>query len=231
MRPGIFITGTDKGLGRALAQRFLQADWHVFGGRYTEDSAASGQAAPEHGMLTEVPLDVTDLASVSRAAQAVGELTDHVDVLINNAGVLSDRDGELEELDFSAVMQTFDVNACGPLRVVQQFLPLLERGASKLILNISSEVGSIEACAQTSWYGYCMSKAAVNMQSRILANYLGPRGFKMLAVHPGGMRTDMLPDWPRPPEEAANSIFELVQDPNLAGGALFVQFDGSALPF
>ena len=74
MRPGIFITGTDKGLGRALAQRFLQADWHVFGGRYTEDSAAAGQAAPENGMLTEVPLDVTDLASNDRAplAQGVG---------------------------------------------------------------------------------------------------------------------------------------------------------------
>ena len=231
MNSKAFITGSDKGLGRALTQRFLQADWRVFAGRYdlgrgVEDDAARGSA-----MLTEVPLDVTDLGSVREAARIVSSFSDSIDVLVNNAAVLSPLDGVLEEADLGEVMRTLDVNACGPLRVVQQFLPLLQEGRVKLIVNISSEAGSIQDCERTIWFGYCMSKAALNMQSRLLSNYLIPRGFSVLAVHPGGMQTDMLPNCTRSPEEAAESIYALVENRDLTSGELFVQFDGTALRF
>ena len=98
-------------------------------------------------------------------------------------------------------------------------------------MNLSSEAGSIADCDRTFWYGYCMSKAALNMLSRLLENYLKPRGFRVLAVHPGPMRTDMLPAESRLPEEAAASIFELVTNPDIAGTALFVQYDGKELRF
>lgn len=110
-------------------------------------------------------------------------------------------------------MQTIDVNACGPLRVVQQFLPLLQDGHVKLIVNMSSEAGSIQDCERTVWYGCCMSEVALNMQSRILASYLAPQGFRVVAVHPGGMKTDMLPSCTRSPGEAAESIYALVDKP------------------
>ena len=184
MGSGIFITGTDKGLGRARAQRFLQAEWRVFAGRYSPSCGAVNDAARGNGMLTEVSRDITDLGSVREAARIVSTYNDSIDVLVNNAAVLSRLDGVLEEVDFGQVMQTIDVNACGPLRVVQQFLPLLQAGQGKLIVNISSEAASIQDCERTAWYGYCMSKAALNMQSRILANYLAPQGFRVIAVHP-----------------------------------------------
>ena len=88
-------------------------------------------------MLTEVPLDITDLGSVREAARIVSTYNDSIDVLVNNAAVLSRLDGVLEEVDFGQVMQTIDVNACGPLRVVQQFLPLLQAGQGKSGLSIS----------------------------------------------------------------------------------------------
>jgi len=160
------------------------AEWRVFAGRYSPSCGAVNDAARGNGMLTEVPRDVTDLGSVREAARIVSTYNDSIDVLVNNAAVLSPSDGVLEEVDFGQVMQTIDVNACGPLRVVQQFLPLLQAGQVKLIVNISSEAGSIQDCERTAWYGYCMSKAALNMQSRILANYLAPQGVRVVAVHP-----------------------------------------------
>ena len=101
----------------------------------------------------------------------------------------------------------------------------------KLIVNISSEGGGIQGRERTAWYGYCMSKVALNMQSRILANYLAPQGFRAVAVHPGGMKTDMLPRCTRNPGEAAESLYALVDNPDIAAGEVFVQFDGTSLHF
>lgn len=94
--------------------------------------------------------------------------------------------------------------------MVQQFLPLLEKGEHKLILNISSEAGSITDCWRESDFAYSMPKAALNMQSKILQNHLKPRSFKLLAVHPGWMRTDMGgADADIHAGEAAEGIFNL----------------------
>ena len=231
MSSSVFITGADKGLGRALVCRFLQADWRVFAGQYLDDSPLASTKLPNRERLTTVPLDVTDIQSVSGAADAVARRTEGLDVLINNAGFLSERDGTLEGVDLDVVKRTMDVNAYGPLRVVQQFLALLEKGQGKVIVNLSSEAGSIADSDRTFWYGYCMSKAALNMLSRLLENPLRPRGFRILAAHPGPMRTDMLPEESRLPEEAAASIFELVTNPEMAGTALYVQYDGKELRF
>jgi len=130
---------------------------------------------------SEIPQDVTDLKSVSESVRRVAETSDSLDILINNAGVnfpqsklplpeLDLEDGHLESM--------MDVNAFGPLRVTRQFLPLLENGRLKRIVNISSEAGSIEDCGRESWFGYCMSKAALNMQSSLLQRYLKPKGFQ-----------------------------------------------------
>lgn len=71
-----------------------------------------------NGMPTEVTRDVTDLESVREAARIVSTYNGSIDVLVNNATVLSPSDGVLEEVDFGQVMQTIGVNACGPLWVV-----------------------------------------------------------------------------------------------------------------
>ena len=114
----VFITGTGKVLGRVRAQRFLQAEWRVFAGRYSPSCGVVNDTARGNGMLTEVTLDVTDLESVREAARIVSTYNDSIDVLVNNAAVLSTSDGVLEEVDFGQVIQSIDVNACGPLRVV-----------------------------------------------------------------------------------------------------------------
>jgi NAD(P)-dependent dehydrogenase (short-subunit alcohol dehydrogenase family) len=208
----VFITGADKGLGFSLVQQFLHAGARVFAGQYQANGNLSDLAKSFPQVLTPIPLDVTQLDSVSQAADTVAKLVPALDVLINNAGVMLETRTPLLELDLARLplFETLDVNTFGPLRMVQQFLPLLEKGDHKIILNVSSEAGSIANCWRESEFAYSMSKAALNMQSKILQNHLKPRGFKILAVHPGWMRTDMGgADADINPDEAAKSIFNL----------------------
>jgi len=187
------------------------------------------------GKLSLVELDVTDLTSIQRAARSVSEQTPALDMLINNAAVYLQKPARpLEELDFSDMhfQKTMDVNAFGPLRVTQQFLPLLEKGERKLIVNISSEAGSLSDCQRPTEYAYCMSKAALNMASRILQNYLKARGFKVLAIHPGWMRTDMGgQDADIHPDEAAEGIFQLAMKQWQPEDEIYMDYQGSILPW
>ena len=190
MSETVFITGADKGLGFSLVDRFLRDGFQVFAGAYTSGDNLKKLVGQFPEKLILVGLDVTDLAFVQQAAQTVSASIPALDILINNAAVhLQKPVKPLEELDFADnhFQRTMDVNAFGPLRMVQQFLPLLEKGKRKLIANISSEAGSIGDCKRTAEYAYCMSKSALNMGSKILQNAIKPRGLKVLAIQPGEM--------------------------------------------
>jgi NAD(P)-dependent dehydrogenase (short-subunit alcohol dehydrogenase family) len=235
MSEKVFITGADKGLGFSLVERFLRDGFLVFAGAYTSGDNLKKLIGQFPDKLTLVGLDVTDLASVQQAAQTVSATIPALDILINNAGVhLQKPVKPLEELDFADnhFQQTMDVNAFGPLRVIQQFLPLLEKGSRKLIVNISSEAGSITDCTRTSEYAYCMSKSALNMGSKILQNAIKPRGLKVLAIQPGWMRTDMGgKEADIHPDEAAEDIFNLLIRPWRLDDEIYMDRFGKLLPW
>jgi NAD(P)-dependent dehydrogenase (short-subunit alcohol dehydrogenase family) len=157
--------------------------------------------------------------------------TGSLDIVLNNAAVNLERSGPLlEQVDFLIYLPTYQVNAIGPLMLVKYALPLLRKGNKKLIVNISSEAGSIGACGRTREYSYCMSKAALNMASRILQNALKEEGIKVLALHPGWFSSDMGgADAPITPWEAAEEIVKLVLNPPGLDGQIFVSPDGEAL--
>lgn len=232
----ILITGADKGLGLALVSRFLYGGFQVHAGIYASSDNLQALLQDYGPRLDLVSLDVTDMASIRKAVLQVARLTPALDFLINNAAVYLPNKpvrplGELDLTD-GHLEETLNVNAFGPLRVTQQFLPLLDRGARKLIINISSEAGSIDSCQRTSEYAYCMSKAALNMQSRILQNYLESRGFRVLAVHPGWMHTDMGgPEADIHPDEAAEGIFGLSMKPWKAGDPMYMDYQGKTFPW
>jgi NAD(P)-dependent dehydrogenase (short-subunit alcohol dehydrogenase family) len=116
-----------------------------------------------------------------------------VDVLINNAGVSSPTTLRpiREPQDYAEMQRMYDVNALGPLRVTEAFLPLMERGSLKRLCFISSEAGSIARATRTAEFGYCMSKAALNMAVKILSNDLSPSGYTFRVYHPGWIRSYM----------------------------------------
>jgi NAD(P)-dependent dehydrogenase (short-subunit alcohol dehydrogenase family) len=233
MRQTVFVTGADKGLGLSLVAKFLREGFQTFAGRFADGTALQHLADQFPERLVIVPLDVTDMDSVRQAANAVSGQATALDILINNAGVhLEDTKTPLEQLDLttSHLQQTMEVNTFGPLRVTQQLLPLLQKGRRKLIINISSEAGSIADCQRQREYAYCMSKAALNMQSKILQNYLGSLGIKMLAIHPGWMQTDMGgPTADIHPDVAAEGIFELATREWSSDDGIYLDYRGNPL--
>jgi NAD(P)-dependent dehydrogenase (short-subunit alcohol dehydrogenase family) len=235
-RNTVLVTGADSGLGYALVQRFLQGEYNVFAGIYRSAENHASLSAEYGDALALIPLNVADMESVCGAAQLVADRVSALDVVLNNAGihVKESTFKHLEQLDFSDqhFQQTMDVNTFGPLRVVQQFLPLLEKGRQKLVMNISSEAGSIADCQRENQFAYCMSKAALNMQSIILQNYLKPRGFKVLAVHPGWVRTNMGgPEATLHPDESAEGIFQLAARKWNVDDPIYLDYQGKSLPW
>jgi NAD(P)-dependent dehydrogenase (short-subunit alcohol dehydrogenase family) len=228
--PTAVVTGSDQGLGRALVDELVRKGFRVFAASHALAKRGEGprDISATH---TELAVDVTDPSLVHEFVRNVEERSPALDLLVNNAAVNPERGVRLQDLDLDVVRTVLDVNSLGPLRMTQALLPLLERGAHKTIVNVSSEAGSLTTCGRTSWFGYCMSKAALNMQTRILDNYLGPSGFRVISVHPGWMRTPMASfEGPLAPEEAAGRIVRLVLEakPETRG---FVNGDGTSHPW
>lgn len=228
----VLITGANRGLGLCLSRVFLEAGSHVIAGaRQTSPELRELNAAfPER--LVCVTLDVTSTESVRAASAEVTARCGAIDALINNAAILLQTErGTIETLDVDAGRAIFDVNALGPLRVTQAFLPLLHAGAGKLIVNVSSEAGSIGDCWRKDDVPYCMSKAALNLQTKILHNHLAPLGFRLMAVHPGWLRTDMGGARAHlDPNEAAQALHALIAT-RAPDAPLFVDHRGQALAF
>jgi NAD(P)-dependent dehydrogenase (short-subunit alcohol dehydrogenase family) len=232
MADSVLITGADRGLGKCLVDRFAAEGWLVFAG-HRSLSRSSTHVRDVSDRVTLLGLDVLDDASIARAAKAVSERCRGLDVLINNAAVnpRPEYDAELGQLDFDAIRLAYDVNAIGPLRVIQALLPALERGTRKLVVNVSSEAGSLQHSWRDRSYGYCMSKAALNMQTTILDRALKPRGMNAIAVHPGWMRTDMGgPDATLDPTESADGMYRLIASASDTTPR-FVQHDGKPFPW
>jgi NAD(P)-dependent dehydrogenase (short-subunit alcohol dehydrogenase family) len=239
MEHTVFVTGGDRGLGFALCGGLLAGGWQVFAGQYMPEWPDLSDLAGKYPQaLHIVPLDVRSVESARAASHAVAAITDHIDVLINNAGVTSPavRRPIREPQDYDEMHRLYDVNALGPLRVVEAFLPLLDRGSLKRLCFVSSEAGSIARAKRTAWFGYVMSKAALNMEARILFNALRPEGYTFRVYHPGWIRSYMggtkATEGTYEPEEAAARAIPIFLGPREDEDRLvMVDFDGNEWPW
>jgi NAD(P)-dependent dehydrogenase (short-subunit alcohol dehydrogenase family) len=194
MERTVLVTGADRGLGFALCAELLKAGWRVFAGQYMPEwNELAGLKKEFLETLHLIPLDISSMESVRTAAETVRTHADHLDVLINNAGVTSETSGFTirEPQDYNEMHRMYDINALGALRTVETFLPLMDQGQTKRLCFVSSEAGSIGRSERTSWFGYCMSKAALNMGVKILFNDLHPAGYTFRVYHPGWVRSYM----------------------------------------
>jgi NAD(P)-dependent dehydrogenase (short-subunit alcohol dehydrogenase family) len=191
------ITGANKGLGFETARQLAADGWTVFvGARDPERGRTAAETLlAEGGDARLVPLDVTDDVSVAAAVEAVASQTDHLDVLVNNAGIIGSHAGALETgpADFIAC---FGVNLLGPVRVTRAFLPLLRGAELPRVVMVSSGMGSLAVTTDPGRLEsgivslvYPSSKAALNMVTTQYAKALP--GWKVNAVDPGYTATDL----------------------------------------
>ena len=231
----VFIAGASRGLGLALAEGYLAEGCRVFAGvRSVQADGLRKLAGKYPRMLFPVRMDAAQTQQVREAARQVKETASQLDVVIYNAGVhFKENDCVLEDADMERCLETYNVNALGALRVAQAFAPLLTGGGRKVLANISSEAGSIADCARDKWFDYCMSKAALNMESKLLQNDLGKRGVKVLAIHPGWMRTDMGGmEADISPEESAAGIMKVIEKyGNADSPVLYVDYTGKPMNY
>ena len=192
MQETAFVTGADRGLGLAFCSGLLERNWRVFAGQYLPGWPELSELADQYpGLLDIVPLDVASIESARAAAQAVASRVDHIDMLINNAGVNTQtKERKISEpQDYDEYQRLYNINAVGPMRVVEAFLPLMEQGNLKRLCFVSSEAGSITRCYRVSWYAYTMSKAALNRGVKVMFNDLRPEGYTFRVYHPGWVQS------------------------------------------
>ncbi|WP_058308362.1 SDR family oxidoreductase [Gracilibacillus massiliensis] len=218
----VFVTGANRGLGLSLVKSGLERGHIIFAAvRSLADKQIDDlqQLKDKYeGQLRIIHMDVTNEKSVEHAAEAVKLTDQYLDVIINNAAILNERDKTIEELDIHACLQAFDVNTLGPLRVVKHFLPVLrmERQRKKVnnqaIINISSEAGSLSN-AYSGDYPYGMTKVALNMLTEKLKVYLKDDQINVISIHPGWMKTDMGGNnAPKLPKDTADNIFAIIEN-------------------
>jgi len=222
MDKSVLITGTNHGLGLGLTKVFLDNGYNVFAGVYDLTVDSQIQSIKDRDGLYIVDLDVSDTQSVDKSAGYIKGITQSLEIIINNAGILCKDSYDkkhytiFDRLDAETMKEAYNVNALGALRVANAFTPLLMNGNEKLLVNISSEAGSLGACTVSDWHGYRMSKAAMNMAGVLIHNEYIKHGGRVWQIHPGWVQTYMHGDRydvaDHTPEYAAENIFKLIQN-------------------
>ncbi|MGD1019363.1 MAG: SDR family oxidoreductase [Verrucomicrobiia bacterium] len=185
------VTGANKGIGFEIARQLADKGFHVFIGarRIPEGKQAAEAIAKSGGSAEFIEIDVSDRASIEKAAKAVASKVDHLDVLVNNAGIKQDSKG-IAEVDDETFLATLTTNTLGPLRVTQAFLPLLLKSARGTVVNLSSGLGQLSEMGET-YPAYSISKTALNAVTRQFAAALRDKGVTVNSVCPGWVKTDM----------------------------------------
>ena len=225
--PTTLITGANRGLGLEFARQYASDGWQVYAVCRNPKSASELRRLTDTmgHTLQILALDVTKPASVKAAAAKLDGRA--IDLLLNNAGVGGTRGETIGNIDYKAWAKVLDVNTMGPLRVSEAFVDHVARSGRKLIVTLTSGMGSIADNASGGSLAYRSSKAAVNMVMRSLAIDLAPRGITCVVVNPGWVQTDMGgPHAILTPAESVSRLRRLIDSLGPAQSGMFFNHDG-----
>lgn len=196
----VFITGANKSIGYETARQLIQEGYYVYlgsRGLVNGQNAVLKLHAEGLTQVEAVQIDITDSESVNAARKTIGEKTDVLDVLINNAGMSGGMPQKPTSADINILHEVFNVNLYGAVRTTQAFIDLLKKSSQPRIVNVSSGMASMTMCSDPAfeyrdYVGgiYSPSKAALNMYTVALALELRDTPFKVNAVDPGFTSTD-----------------------------------------
>ena len=188
----LLITGANRGIGLEFCNQYAADGWRVLACCRSPDKAdALNRLAARYPELIKLHvLDVINHAQIEQLARTLSDET--IDLLINDAGVYpaADKHG-FGHTDYAEWMTAFNINTMAPLKMVEAFVTQIARSKFKLIVTITSQMGSIADNSSGGSYLYRSSKAAANMVVKSLAVDLKEQGITSVAFNPGWVKTDM----------------------------------------
>jgi NAD(P)-dependent dehydrogenase (short-subunit alcohol dehydrogenase family) len=187
----VLITGANKGIGFEIARQLGHLGWSILlGARNEQRGQAAVKALKDEGITVEwIKIDLTNLDTISAAAQAVQENHGDLNLLINNAGIPGDMHKPGYEFDLAEIRSVVDVNFYGSFAVTKAFLPILQNNKGR-ILNITIPIAGNEYWSP---FAYITSKAALNTMIQILGAKFKQNNIpvEIFGIMPGGTTTDL----------------------------------------
>jgi len=210
----ILVTGGNKGIGFEICRQLARGGHHVIlSARSAERGEKAVKALAAEGLKVDfLLLDTGDDSSIQRAARELKQRIKALHVLINNAAILNDWQGSVLNTNAADLRETLNINTVGPIVLTLALLPLLEAGKPARVINVSSQLGSVQNMTD-GWASYGISKAALNAATRKLAQALKGRGISVNAASPGWVKTEMGTDSaPLSVEHGAQNIIRIITD-------------------
>lgn len=229
----LLITGASRGIGLEFCKQYAAAGWRVLACcREPGKADALNKLAARHPDLIKVhALDVTDHAQIDQLAHKLSG--ESIDLLLNNAGVYpaADRAG-FGHTDYAEWMAAFNINTMAPLKMMEAFIEQIARSQLKLIVTITSQMGSVDDNSSGGSYLYRSSKAAANMVVKSLAVDLKGKGITAVAFNPGWVKTDMGgPNAMIPVEQSVSDMRKVIDGLTIGDTGKFIGNDGVVIPW
>jgi NAD(P)-dependent dehydrogenase (short-subunit alcohol dehydrogenase family) len=215
------VTGANRGIGYEIAKQLAHKGFTLLLGAREEQKGetAAARLKAEGVEVQFVLLDITKEESVRHAKEWVEVKYGKLDVLVNNAGIISQKN--LMEVETEEVKKVMETNFYGPMRMNTIFLPLLKKSKNARIINVSSSVGALNDLSG-GYAGYRLSKAGLNAQTILLSNELTGTGIKVFAICPGWVKTDMGgASAPRSVEQGADTAVWLAESEEAVTGKFY----------
>lgn len=197
----VLITGANKGIGFETAKQLAQMDYFVYlGSRDKVKGTAAVNRLKDSGIsnVDSIEIDVTDIQSLKQAKQALENKIPALDVLINNAAIAGKQGEDVSVTDIENLRNLFETNFFGAVQTIRQFIDLLRKANDPIIINVSSELGSLTMHSSPernpNWkkfHAYASSKTALNALTVLLANEFKGTHLKINSVSPGYTATDL----------------------------------------
>ena len=232
--PTVLVTGASRGLGREFVRQYAAAGWHVIA--CARNPASMGDLVSQSTVLQK--LDLLDPATIADLAKALAEQP--IDVLLNNAGTMGSQSFAKHGLnvqrfghsDYADWEHLFQVNVLGPMRMAEAFVEHVAASKRKVIVTLTSMVGSMATNTAGGLYAYRSSKAAANAIMKSMSIDLAARGIIATPIHPGWAKTEMGgPNAPLNPVDAVAGVRRVIDGLTPEKAGRFWQFDGTEMPW
>ncbi len=228
--PTVFITGSNRNIGLEFVKQFSENNWNVIAtARNPEEAKELQIIATEQDNVVIEQLDVTDHEQIESLAEKYRDQP--IDILLSNAALTPRYKSAFKKIkgvDFDIARSSFEINVLGPLKLIQSFMPNVEKSQGKKIIALSSKVGSFGERPKIPFmYSYSISKAALNSLLHTLSFESKRKNIVVVAISPGMVNTT--PGMKLPGaievEESVTKMMQVIDDLTMADNGHFINYE------